>query len=131
MLKDVNKALKKEIKKLHKGGTVAENYSTATPPRSNVDLKKYSENLDAIKKTVACQQKTLEDLQGDKRSKNIITVAFECLHLPHTLHPVCHQRKSLILLLSIVIHNETQLLVIFSFLTGQQIVLMPGTSGRW
>ena len=36
------------------------------------DMKEYSEKLDVIKDTVALQQKTLEDLQGEKRAKNII-----------------------------------------------------------
>ena len=44
-----------------------------TPDNIITEMKKeYSENMKTMKATVAAQQKTLEDLQNDKRAKNLV-----------------------------------------------------------
>ena len=47
--------------------------SQKTPDNVITEMKKeHSENMKAMKATVAAQQKTLENLQHDKRAKNLV-----------------------------------------------------------
>ena len=70
-------ALSKRVTSLEETAkkTVKSTPKQNTPDSSQVitDMKKeYTENMKTIKATVAAQQKTLEDLQHDKRAKNLV-----------------------------------------------------------
>ena len=57
---------------LLEGEVKAKLSSTADNTKIVTDMEEYSSNMKTMKETVAAQQKTLEDLQQDKRAKNII-----------------------------------------------------------
>ena len=65
-LESMNKSLSTELKLLKNRNKTDNN------DRSDNQIKECSDNLKTIKATVAAQQKTLEDLQQDRRAKNLI-----------------------------------------------------------
>lgn len=67
-LEKANKTLSADLEELKKQNNSNQNGGAA----SDTQIKECSDNLKTIKATVAAQQKTIEDLQKDKRAKNMI-----------------------------------------------------------